>query len=200
MLTALRFEVVGEISAIGQFATGDRAARARVRLIHEGFSDDQIAILLPDYELRSTNFVLSIAHDVRPAAVLGIVTGSLLGLVVAMLVFIIPEVAVEGDQTFFVILGTIFCVLLAGIAGALTGIRLSQKLARRFFEDVGTRGILLQVQADDNEALEMARRSMVRSGSNWVALTTENPKWRQIPSHWETIDLKTFRQIRRAAN
>ncbi|MGE3681094.1 MAG: hypothetical protein AB7G93_05150 [Bdellovibrionales bacterium] len=182
-----------DISAFGKFSRRREVVRALQELEANGIPRRELGVLLPDFDVQGTDFGASEPHKVAVSAELGAAVGVMAGAAVGVLVFLVPGLFAPGGFPMVLTLsGFAFTLLLGAVTGALVGLRLSKTISRKYLAGRNEHGILVTVHTPEPDQASRAKEVLARNGAREVALTSENPGWREIFSNWEKVDIRNW--------
>jgi hypothetical protein len=155
----------------GLFKTRSAAERAVENLVDDGYSREDISILMSD-ATRGREFALQMATKAPEGAAAGATIGGALGAVaaglVAMGIIVVPGLAlVAAGPVVATLAGLGAGAAAGGLTGALIGVGIPEHEAKFYNEAIEQGGILLGVYAHDDRAAQ-ARRLLEASGAEKV--------------------------------
>lgn len=155
----------------GLFKTRSSAEHAVEGLVAEGFSRNDISLLMSD-ATRGREFVLQMATKAPEGVAAGATIGGVLGAVAAGLValgiVVVPGLALVGAGPVVVILAGLGAGAAAGgMTGALIGLGLPEHEAKFYREAIEKGGILVGVYAHDDRS-DQARKILQAAGAEKV--------------------------------
>jgi len=165
-------------AVFGIYKTVGQAERAVDILTAEGFSQNDISVLLPDSE--STK---EFAHQKNTKApegtATGVTTGGVIGGTLGLLAGI-GALAIPGLGP-FIAAGPIMGALaglgvggtVGGIIGALVGMGIPEYEAKRYEGRLRDGGVLLSVHCDTSEEISRAEKFLKETGAEDIASTAE---------------------------
>src|SRR5262249_14238838 len=151
--------------------TRNSAQRAAEALTENGFSADDISLLMSD-ATRGREFAIRVASKAPEGAAAGATIGGVLGAVAAGLgslgILIGPGVSVVAVGPVLATLAGLGAGAAAGgVTGALIGLGIPEHEARFYHEEIERGGILLGVYTHDDRA-EQARKVLEAAGAEQV--------------------------------
>jgi len=171
-MTGKKTAVFGIYSTVGQ------AERAVDTLAHDGFSNADVSVLLPDNE-SSKEF----AHEKHTKAPEGTATGAAAGGTIGGTLGLLAGIgalAIPGLGPFIAagpIMGALAGVgvggAVGGLVGALVGMGIPEYEAKRYEGRVKSGGILLSVHCDTSEQITRAKDVLKRTGAEDIASAGE---------------------------
>jgi hypothetical protein len=155
----------------GLFKTRSAAERAVENLVDDGYSREDISILMSD-ATRGREFALQMATKAPEGAAAGATIGGALGAIAASLValgiIVVPGLAlVAAGPVVATLAGLGAGAAAGGLTGALIGVGIPEHEAKFYNEAIEQGGILLGVYAHDDRAAH-ARRLLEASGAEKV--------------------------------
>lgn len=167
------------------------------RLKNEGFSNDDISVLLPETG-GSENFAHEKSSKAPEGASAGAGTGLLLGGILGWLVGI-GALAIPGVGP-FIAAGPLMALMagagtgaaVGGIAGGLIGLGIPEYEAKRYENFVKDGGILLSVHIADDDKLSHAEQILEDTGAKDISSTTEVPEARMTHTTVVGVQPTTF--------
>jgi hypothetical protein len=155
----------------GLFKTRSMAERAVENLVDDGYSREDISILMSD-ATRGREFALQMATKAPEGAAAGATIGGALGAIaaglVAMGIIVVPGLAlVAAGPVVATLAGLGAGAAAGGLTGALIGVGIPEHEAKFYNEAIEQGGILLGVYAHDDRAAQ-ARRLLEASGAEKV--------------------------------
>ncbi len=171
--------MAGKKTAVfGIYGTIGQAERAVDTLVHEGFTNSDVSVLLPDNQ--STKDFAHEKHTKAPeGTTTGVAAGGTIGGTLGLLAGI-GALAIPGLGP-FIAAGPIMGALaglgvggaVGGLVGALVGMGIPEYEAKRYEGRVKTGGILLSVHCDTSEDITRAKDVLKRTGAEDIASTGE---------------------------
>ncbi|HWO01448.1 MAG TPA: hypothetical protein VNS63_19465 [Blastocatellia bacterium] len=157
--------------ATGLFKTRSDAERAVDSLIYNGFTRDDISLLMSD-ATRGREFALQMATKAPEGAATGATIGGAIGAIAAGLVvlgiIVVPGLAlVAAGPVVATLAGLGAGAAAGGLAGALIGMGIPEHEARFYNEAIEKGGILVGVYAHDDR-VDQARKILEASGAEKV--------------------------------
>ena len=165
-------------AVFGIYRTVAQAEAAVDRLLHAGFSQDSISVLLPD-EKSSRDF----AHEKNTKAPEGTATGvtaggvigGTLGLLAGIGALAIPGVGplIAAGPIMGALAGLGVGGTVGGIIGALVGMGIPEYEAKRYEGRIKEGGVLLSAHCDTSEQVSRAKDILKASGAEDISSTGE---------------------------
>ena len=157
--------------ATGLFRSRASAERAAEMLLDNGFSRDDISVLMSD-STRGREFAMQMATKAPEGATAGATIGGILGAVAAGLVslgiIIVPGLAlVAAGPVLATLAGLGAGAAAGGLTGALIGLGIPEHEAKFYNEAIQQGGILVGVYAHDDRASD-ARKILSAAGADQV--------------------------------
>lgn len=166
-------------SVFGIFKTRPAVERAVEDLKTDGFSNQDISVLMSDGS-SSRDFAhtkgTKAPEGAAAGAGTGAVVGGTLGLLVGLGTLAIPGVGplIAAGPLMSVLAGIGMGGAVGGIAGTLVGIGIPEYEAKRYEGHVKNGGILLSVHADSSEAVKRAELCLKSCGAEDISSTSES--------------------------
>jgi hypothetical protein len=165
-------------AVFGIYATTARAEAAVDALVPQGFSNEDISVLLPDVQ-GSREF----AHEKHTKAPEGTTTGAAAGGTIGGTLGLLAGIgalAIPGLGP-FIAAGPIMAALagvgvggaVGGLVGALVGMGIPEYEAKRYEGRVKEGGVLLSVHCDTSEEIARAKETLERTGAEDISSTGE---------------------------
>jgi hypothetical protein len=165
-------------AVFGIYASVEQAERAVDTLVAQGFSNDDISVLLPDNQ-GSKDF----AHEKHTKAPEGTTTGAAAGGTIGGTLGLLAGIgalAIPGVGPFIAagpIMGALAGVgvggAVGGLVGALVGMGIPEYEAKRYEGRIKEGGVLLSVHCDTSEEIARAKDVLKRTGADDIASTGE---------------------------
>src|SRR6202167_1497440 len=171
--------MAGKKTAVfGIFHNQNQAERVVDRLREEGFSNDDISVLLQDSQ-GSRDFAHEKNTKAPEGTTTGVATGGILGGTLGLLAGI-GALAIPGVGP-FIAAGPIMGALaglgvggaVGGLIGALVGMGIPEYEAKRYEGRVKDGGVLLSVHCDTSDEISRAKDLLKASGAEDIASTGE---------------------------
>jgi hypothetical protein len=171
--------MTGKKTAVfGLYRTVNQAEVSVGRLLAEGFSNDDISVLLPD-----TQGTKDFAHEKNTKApegtAAGVTTGGVIGGTLGLLAGI-GALAIPGVGPFIAagpIMGALAGVgvggAVGGLIGALVGMGIPEYEAKRYEGLIKAGGVLLSVHCDTSEEITRAKDLLKQTGAQDISSTGE---------------------------
>ncbi len=165
-------------AVFGLYQSVGHAEQAVDRMLHSGFSNDDISVLLPDN--KSTR---EFAHEKNTKApegtTTGVTTGGAIGGTLGLLAGI-GALAIPGVGP-FIAAGPIMGALaglgvggaVGGLIGALVGMGIPEYEAKRYEGRIKQGGVLLSAHCDTSEEITRAKNILKQTGAEDIASTGE---------------------------
>ncbi|HYV07875.1 MAG TPA: hypothetical protein VFB82_25005 [Blastocatellia bacterium] len=155
----------------GLFKTRSSAENAVESLIHNGYSREDISLLMSD-ATRGREFALQMASKAPEGAAAGATIGGAIGAIAAGLVvlgvLVVPGLALVAAGPIVATLAGLGAGAAAGgVAGALIGLGLPEHEAKFYNEAIEKGGILVGVYTHDDRA-DVARKTLEAAGAEKV--------------------------------
>jgi hypothetical protein len=159
------------IAVFGIYATTREAEGAIDALQAAGFRGTDISVLLPE-KAGKREIQRGKRTSTRGATVSGAVLGGALGWLAGMGMIAIPGVGplIAAGPILSALAGVGIGGTVAGITGALIGTGIPEHEARRYERHVKRGGILMSVQADDDDWAVKARSILHETGAEDISL------------------------------
>jgi len=165
-------------AVFGIYRTATQAELAVDRLIHAGFSNDSISVLLPD-EKSSRDFAHEKSTKAPEGTTTGVTTGGVVGGTLGLLAGI-GALAIPGVGP-FIAAGPIMGALaglgvggaVGGIIGALVGMGIPEYEAKRYEGRIKEGGVLLSAHCDSSEQIKRAKELLKSTGAEDISSTDE---------------------------
>lgn len=165
-------------AVFGIYATPMQAELAVDRLIHAGFSNDSISVLLPDDKSsrefaheKSTKAPEGTATGVTAGGVIGGALGLLAGIGALAIPGVGPLIAAGPIMGALAGLGAGGAV--GGIIGALVGMGIPEYEAKRYEGRLKEGGVLLSAHCDTSEQVTLAKTVLKETGAEDISSTGE---------------------------
>ncbi len=166
------------IAVFGIYKSAALAERAVDRLIENGFSNDDISVLLPD-EQSSKNFAHEKNTKAPEGTTTGVASGGLVGGTLGLLAGV-GALAIPGVGP-FIAAGPIMAALagigvgttVGGLIGALVGMGIPEYEAKRYEGRIKEGGILLSVHCETKEEIDRAKKLLEQTDAHDIASTGE---------------------------
>ena len=171
--------MTGKKTAVfGIYHTGKQAERSVDDLMADGFSSDDISVLLPD-----SQGTKAFAHEKNTKApegtTAGVTTGGAIGGALGLLAGI-GVLAIPGVGP-FIAAGPIMSALaglgaggaVGGLIGALVGMGIPEYEAKRFEGRIKEGGVLLSVHCDTSDEIARAKDLLKQTGAQDISSTGE---------------------------
>jgi Heat induced stress protein YflT domain len=165
-------------AVFGIYRSAEQAERAVDTLVHAGFSNNDISVLLPD-----TNSSKEFAHEKHTKAPEGTTTGAVAGGAIGGTLGLLAGIgalAIPGLGPFIAagpIMGALAGVgaggAVGGLVGALVGMGIPEFEAKRYEGRVKEGGVLLSVHCDTAEQITRAKDIVKRTGAEDIASSGE---------------------------
>ena len=167
-----------KIAVFGIYTTSNQAEAAVNQLMSQGFSGDDISVLMED-----SNSSRQFAHEkntkvpegTTTGATAGGVIGGTLGLLAGLGALAIPGVGpliAAGP-----IMGTLAGIgaggTVGGLIGALVGVGIPEYEAKRYEGRIKDGGVLLSVHCSTSNEIDRAKEALKRSGAQDISSTSE---------------------------
>ena len=171
--------MAGKKTAVfGIYRTIAQAEQSVDRLLMEGFSNDDISVLLPDNQGTK-----EFAHEKNTKApegtTTGVATGGAVGGTLGLLAGI-GALAIPGVGPFIAagpIMGALAGVgvggAVGGLIGALVGMGIPEYEAKRYEGRIKDGGVLLSVHCDTSKEIDRAKEILKQTGAQDIASTGE---------------------------
>ena len=167
-----------ETAVFGIYHNPNQAERVVARLLEEGFSNDDISVLLQNRQGKR-----DFAHERNTKAPEGAATGVTAGGVIGGTVGLLPGIgalAIPGLGP-FIAAGPIMGALaglgagvpVGGLIGALAGMGIPEYEAKRYEGRIKEGGILLSVHCDSSEWVKRAEQLLKDTGADDIASAGE---------------------------
>jgi hypothetical protein len=167
-------------SVFGIYATADGAERAVNSLIDDGFSSQDVSVLMPDQ--RSTREFAHHKDTKAPegataGATAGGVVGGALGVLIGLGALAVPGVGplLAAGPIVAGLAGLGAGGAVGGLIGALAGMGIPEYEARRYEGRVKDGGILLSVHCETPGEILRARELLTSTGATDIASSAESP-------------------------
>ena len=165
-------------AVFGIYRSGMQAEESVDRLVANGFTSDDISVLLPD-NASSRQF----AHEKNTKAPEGTATGATTGGVIGGTLGLlagIGAIAIPGIGPFIAagpIMGALAGIgaggAAGGLLGALIGAGIPEYEAKRFEGRIKEGGVLLSVHCDTSQEIDRAKELLRRTGAEDVSSSAE---------------------------
>jgi hypothetical protein len=166
-------------SVYGIYATVAQAERAVDALVAQGFSNEDISVLLPDRE-----GTREFAHEKHTKAPEGTTTGAAAGGTIGGTLGLlagIGSIAIPGVGPFIAagpIMGALAGIgvggAVGGILGALIGLGIPEYEAKRYEGRVKEGGVLLSVHCDTADEIKRAKGTLERTSAENISSSGES--------------------------
>lgn len=171
--------MAGKKTAVfGIYRTVTQAEQSVDRLLMEGFSNDDISVLLPD-----SQGTKEFAHEKNTKAPEGTTTGAATGGAVGGTLGLLAGIgalAIPGVGPFIAagpIMGALAGVgvggAVGGLIGALVGMGIPEYEAKRYEGRIKEGGVLLSVHCDTSKEIDRAKQLLKQTGAQDIASTGE---------------------------
>jgi len=165
-------------SVFGIYRTATQAEVAVDRLIHAGFTNDSISVLLPDAK-SSREFAHDKSTKAPEGTTTGVTTGGVIGGALGLLAGI-GALAIPGVGP-FIAAGPIMGALaglgvggaVGGIIGALVGMGIPEYEAKRYEGRIKEGGVLLSAHCDTSSEITIAKEVLKSTGAEDISSTGE---------------------------
>ena len=165
-------------AVFGIYPSVTQAERAVDSLVSEGFSSDDISVLMPDSK-SSKDFAHEKNTKAPEGATTGVAAGGTIGGTLGLLAGI-GALAIPGVGP-FIAAGPIMGALaglgvggaVGGLVGALVGMGIPEFEAKRYEGRVKKGGVLLSVHCDTSEAITRAKDILTRTGAQDISSAGE---------------------------
>lgn len=165
-------------AVFGIYATIARAEAAVDALVPQGFSNEDISVLLPDVQ-GSREFAHEKHTKAPEGTTTGVAAGGTIGGTLGLLAGI-GALAIPGLGP-FIAAGPIMAALagigvggtVGGLVGALVGMGIPEYEAKRYEGRVKEGGVLLSVHCDTSEEITRAKDTLERTGAEDISSTGE---------------------------
>ena len=171
--------MAGKKTAVfGIYHNGNQAERVVDRLLADGFSNDDISVLLPDNQ-GSKDFAHEKNTKAPEGTTAGVTTGGIIGGTLGLLAGI-GVLAIPGVGP-FIAAGPIMSALaglgvggaVGGLIGALVGMGIPEYEAKRYEGHIKAGGILLSVHCDTSEQITRAKDLLKHTGAQDISSSSE---------------------------
>jgi hypothetical protein len=175
------------MSVLGIYKSRNDVERAVDTLRSDGFSSDDISVLLPDSS-GSQNFAhtkgTKAPEGATTGASTGVVVGGTLGLLAGIGALAIPGIGpfIAAGPIMAALAGAGIGGAIGGIGGALVGLGIPEYEAKRYETFVKNGGILISVHASSTEEIAKAKKGLERTGATDIASTGETKSDWKSPS------------------
>jgi uncharacterized membrane protein len=176
----VKFQSHGFYSVFGVFETKDDMDAAVDKLREQGFTREDISVIIPDKLNTSThNHHPHILHNGKEGASAGVATGAVLGGTLGWLIGI-GAFSVTGIGP-FIAAGPVLAAItgmgiggtVGGISGALIGYGIPEMEAKKIEDKIHDGGILLSIHCNDSDWMNRAKKLLEVSGAQEIASTFE---------------------------
>ncbi len=165
-------------AVFGIYQNEKQAERTVDDLMADGFSNDDISVLLPDHQ-GTKDFAHDKSTKAPEGTAAGVTTGGVIGGTLGLLAGI-GVLAIPGVGP-FIAAGPIMAALaglgaggaVGGIIGALVGMGIPEYEAKRYEGHIKAGGILLSVHCDRSEKIARAKDLLKHTGAQDIASSTE---------------------------
>jgi len=165
-------------AVFGIYTTTNQAEAAVNQLMSQGFSGDDISVLMED-----SNSSRQFAHEkntkvpegTTTGATAGGVIGGTLGLLAGLGALAIPGVGplIAAGPIMGTLAGMGAGGAVGGIIGALVGLGIPEYEAKRYEGHLKNGGVLLSVHCDTSDEIKMAKDVLERTGATDISSATE---------------------------
>jgi hypothetical protein len=167
-----------QTSVFGIYASTAQAESAAASLVHAGFVNDDISVLVPDRS-SSRELATEAATKAPEGAATGAATGGALGGTLGLLAGI-GALAIPGLGP-FIAAGPIVGALaglgaggaVGGFVGALVGLGIPEYEAKRYEGRVKVGGVLLSVHCGTSDRVNVAKQILERTGAEDISSSGE---------------------------
>ena len=165
-------------AVFGIYQNEKQAERTVDDLMADGFSNDDISVLLPDHQ-GTKDFAHDKSTKAPEGTAAGVTTGGVIGGTLGLLAGI-GVLAIPGVGP-FIAAGPIMAALaglgvggaVGGVIGALVGMGIPEYEAKRYEGHIKAGGILLSVHCDTSEKIARAKDLLKHTGAQDIASSTE---------------------------
>jgi hypothetical protein len=166
-------------AVFGIYTTTNQAEAAVNQLMSQGFSGDDISVLMED-----SNSSRQFAHEkntkvpegTTTGATAGGVIGGTLGLLAGLGALAIPGVGplIAAGPIMGTLAGMGAGGAVGGIIGALVGLGIPEYEAKRYEGRIKDGGVLLSVHCNTSDEIDRAKEGLKRSGAQDISSTSES--------------------------
>ena len=181
-------------AAFGIFPSHNAAEMAVDRLHAEGFSNDDVSVLLADKQ-SSKDFAAEKNTKAPEGTTAGVLGGGALGGTLGLLAGIgalaIPGVGplIAAGPIMGALAGLGIGGAVGGLVGALVGMGIPEYEAKRYEGRVNDGGILVSVHCDSSEEISRAKKVLIAAGGEDVASSGE----KAVSTHTESAAVNDYR-------
>ena len=165
-------------AVFGIYKTRTQAESAVDRIVANGFSYDDVSVLLPDIQ-SSKEFAHEKATKAPEGTATGVaaggVVGSTLGLLAGIGVLAIPGIGpfIAAGPIMGALAGLGVGGTVGGLIGALAGMGIPEYEAKRYENRIKEGGVLLSVHCDTSEEIDRAKDMLKNTGAEDISSTGE---------------------------
>lgn len=190
-----------EHSAVfGMYLNREEAENAKVQLINEGFSYEDVSMLAPQPWGRK-DFVYHQRTTIQEGAIIGGIFGLVIMGFVAFLMTgdglnemqLTTATGAQSGSNAWILPSLIGCAIglvLGGAIGALVGIGVPKAAAKRYGFYLKEGAVILAVKADTNQEREVADRVFFQTGAEDVSKLHESEIWKTIVQERRKLQMK----------
>lgn len=176
----VKFQSHGLYSVFGVFDTQENLDAAVEKLRDNGFSREDLSIIIPEKLQSTLNHHNHLPHNGKEGAAAGVATGAVLGGTLGWLIGI-GAFSITGVGPFLAA-GPILAAItgmgiggtVGGISGALIGYGIPELEAKKIEDKIHGGGILLSIHCNDSDWMNRAQKLLEVSGAQEIASTFES--------------------------